>query len=384
MPVSPKESIDSDAIAAVSSRPKYQMVRDRFHADIRAGLFAPGQVMPTEHHFAQSLGVSRSTVRQALAELEQDGIIIRKPGRGTFVATEQQIKSRSQLNVFALIAPRLREGLYPSLIHGFEEASANSDHQVLISNSGNDAARQGDLILQLIDRQIGGVALVPVTVGKTPEYQIRQLQEHRIPVVFCHRPVNGVEAPCLTWEGRDVGKLAAKSLLEKGHRRIALLVSHRQPKINDAIEGLRESFIEAGIDAAGVNVVEYGSPVFLPPDETARAIHTTLAELLGGPNPPTAILCSNLVDAEQVYLHAADFGLKIPGDLSLIYFGGAWRPHGIAQRLNCIAVAEHEIGIRAAEILEEIRSGNRPIDSNEQIMFPVSLLPGETVGQAQK
>ena len=372
---------DSAAISAVS-KPKYQRIRDHLFSEISSGRLAPGDALPPEAKLAELLGLSRNTIRTALGELEDQGAIHRVQGRGTFVSTKPQVTVRPQLAVFALIAPRLREGFYPSLIHGFEEASAGREHQVIVSNSSNESARQGDLILQMIDRQIGGVALVPVTVAKTPEYQARQLQEHRIPLVFCHRAVKGVEAPCLTWSGRTAGMMAGQSLLELGHRRIGLVISHRQTKIDDAIEGLRDAFLEAGIDSSGIELVEYGSPVILPAAEAAKAIHKSLADVLSRPNPPTAIFCMNLIDAEQVYLHAGDFGLKIPGDLSLIYFGGTWREHGIAQRISCIAVDEHEIGKRAAELLDEMRTGKRAIDSDEQIVFPVSMLPGETIGPA--
>jgi GntR family transcriptional regulator of arabinose operon len=367
---------------SLATKPKYQLIRDHLFAEITSGRLAPGDALPPEAKLAESLGLSRTTVRSALGELEEQGAIQRIQGRGTFVSSKQQNATRSQIAAFALIAPRLREGLYPSLIHGFEEASADREHQIIVSNSNNDSARQGDLILQMIDRQVAAVALVPVTVAKTPEYQVRQLQEHRIPVVFCHRSVKGVAAPCLTWNGRDVGSLAGKSLLQLGHRRVALITSHLQPKTQDALNGLYDSFVNADVEASGVEAVEYASPILMSSEETAKAIHKTLSEILGRPNPPTAILCMNLVDAEQVYLHAADFGLKIPNDLSLIYFGGAWRDHGIAQRLSCIAVAEHEIGKRTAELLDEMRTGKRAIDNNEQIIFPVSMLPGETMGAA--
>jgi DNA-binding LacI/PurR family transcriptional regulator len=72
----------------------------------------------------------------------------------------------------------------------------------------------------------------------------------------------------------------------------------------------------------------------------------------------------------------------IPRDLSLIYFGGTWREHGLAERISCVAVDEHGIGARAAELLHEMRSGKRAIDNDERIVFPVTVWPGETVAEA--
>ena len=64
--------------------PKYlqirQLIVDRIGKDLHVG-----SRMPTEHEFSAEFGVSRETVRAALSALEEEGIISRTPGRGTFV-----------------------------------------------------------------------------------------------------------------------------------------------------------------------------------------------------------------------------------------------------------------------------------------------------------
>src|SRR4051812_17403604 len=88
---------------SMQSRPKYQRVRDQLYAEIHSGRLEPGCSLPTEAKLAESMGLSRQTVRQAFAELEEDGVIIRVRGRGTFVATQQQRVAKKQSNLFAFI-----------------------------------------------------------------------------------------------------------------------------------------------------------------------------------------------------------------------------------------------------------------------------------------
>jgi GntR family transcriptional regulator of arabinose operon len=362
---------------------KYVRARNQIHDDISSGRLAPGQPLPPEARLMETLGISRYTIRQALAELENDGFIRRVQGKGTFVTTTEQRQAQKLTDVFGLISPRLQEGFYPSLVHGFEQASAIHEHQVVISNSRNDSDRQGNLILQMIDRAVGGVAIVPTTINATPEYQIRQLKRHHIPVVFCHRTVEGIAAPCVTWSGEEVGRIAGNTLIELGHRRITALFPHPHGMTNAYTDGLRRACTDAGFDSARVQSSLYGSVVIMPPLEVEAAIHASLARIFNEPHRPTAIFCGNLPDAEVVYLVAEKFGLRIPDDLSLIYFGGTWRDHGIAQRISCVAVDEHAVGASAADLLHEMRSGKRPLDDNEKLVFPVSLLTGETVGPAR-
>jgi len=66
--------------------PLYYRVREDVRRRIEAGEWKPGQAIPSEAELQEIYGVSRATVRQALLELVMEGILIRKQGRGTFVA----------------------------------------------------------------------------------------------------------------------------------------------------------------------------------------------------------------------------------------------------------------------------------------------------------
>jgi GntR family transcriptional regulator len=66
--------------------PLHSIIASRAETHIRSGEWAPGSRLPPERELCRLLDVSRSTLRQALAELERRGLIARRQGRGTFVA----------------------------------------------------------------------------------------------------------------------------------------------------------------------------------------------------------------------------------------------------------------------------------------------------------
>ncbi|HEV2013257.1 MAG TPA: GntR family transcriptional regulator [Candidatus Dormibacteraeota bacterium] len=68
------------------SRFRYEEARDQIVAFISAERLTRGQRLPTERQLAETLGVSRPTLRQALELLEKDGLIERRQGSGTYVA----------------------------------------------------------------------------------------------------------------------------------------------------------------------------------------------------------------------------------------------------------------------------------------------------------
>jgi GntR family transcriptional regulator len=66
--------------------PAYAQIEDQLAARITSGQLAAGERLPPERELAESLGVSRMTVRQALSSLAGRGLVERGVGRGTFVA----------------------------------------------------------------------------------------------------------------------------------------------------------------------------------------------------------------------------------------------------------------------------------------------------------
>lgn len=71
----------------MSSVPLYKHVYETVIERVVRGELGPGAMLPSEKDLGAELGVSQGTARKALAELERKGIVQRRQGRGTFVAT---------------------------------------------------------------------------------------------------------------------------------------------------------------------------------------------------------------------------------------------------------------------------------------------------------
>lgn len=80
VPSGPKRSLKSD------DRPLYTQAIEALRELLGDGQHKPGDLLPTEGTLAKQLGISRSTLREALGHLETHGLITRRQGVGTFVA----------------------------------------------------------------------------------------------------------------------------------------------------------------------------------------------------------------------------------------------------------------------------------------------------------
>jgi GntR family transcriptional regulator len=78
-------------------RPLHTQARQHLLNLIEEGIYQPGQQLPSESDLAAQLGISRPTLREALFNLEQEGVIVRKHGVGTFVAPAYSRRVQSGL-----------------------------------------------------------------------------------------------------------------------------------------------------------------------------------------------------------------------------------------------------------------------------------------------
>lgn len=95
-----------------SDIPLYSQLVSIVKRNITAGTLNPGDLLPSEAELCKTFNISRSTVRQAIGSLETDGLVVRKQGRGTFVA-EPKMRRKTE-NVYSFTSEISSMGLTPS------------------------------------------------------------------------------------------------------------------------------------------------------------------------------------------------------------------------------------------------------------------------------
>ena len=84
-----------------SQSPLYQQLMSRLKNDIMAGVYPAGARIPSEQLLCDTYGVSRVTVRKAMLDLVQEGLLVRRQGKGTFVAEERIQRDLQQVTSFS-------------------------------------------------------------------------------------------------------------------------------------------------------------------------------------------------------------------------------------------------------------------------------------------
>ena len=86
--VSMVTSVASDPLV-----PAYKKIREALRGRIRDGAYRVGDRLPSESELSREFGVARMTVRQALAQLAFENLIVAQTGRGSFVTARQNVEA---------------------------------------------------------------------------------------------------------------------------------------------------------------------------------------------------------------------------------------------------------------------------------------------------
>src|SRR3954447_3049381 len=92
----PAPAADAPQPATPAFSPLYQQIKGLILESLQAGEWKPGEAIPSEMELAARFRVSQGTVRKAIDELAAENLVVRRQGKGTFVAThaEQHVRYR--------------------------------------------------------------------------------------------------------------------------------------------------------------------------------------------------------------------------------------------------------------------------------------------------
>ena len=133
---------------------KYQKLYNWGRTLIMSGVLRNMDKFPSEHMLQNKFGYSRQTVRNALDRLEQDGLIARVKGSGTYVSYAPE-KNKEERPRIGLILSYFSDYLFPQVYEGIESVLREEGYEISVSvtrNRLNDEAHvsQGDAEAQCV------------------------------------------------------------------------------------------------------------------------------------------------------------------------------------------------------------------------------------------
>ena len=169
----------------MAEQPKYLQVADILRKEIAEGVFRDGQTLLTEEELRFRFNVSRQTIRQAIALLEEDGLVDRRRGSGTYVRHGPRRRMQGTVHV-GVVTTYITDYIFPSIVSGIESVLSENGAVMNLSATYNDSQAERNILERMLDGQVDGLIVEGVQTARETENEdlYRRLAERNIPVLF--------------------------------------------------------------------------------------------------------------------------------------------------------------------------------------------------------
>ena len=359
-------------ISRDSSLPLHIQLLDELRHLIKAGRLRAHDRLPGEWELVEQLGISRATIQKAWQSAEQEELIYRVAGKGTFVAeTTRPASGRTTVGFFI---PEYRGTFAVEMLSGAERVLREHGYAVHFANTDRDIDEENRLLRDVINNGGRGCILVPVR--SDTQQRVLGSGELNVPVVLMDRPINGLILPCVSSNNYAGALQAMQHLIDLGHRRIHFVARPHMDlwPVAERYRAYQDALHRVGAEPA---------PPFLIGGETEMSSYEAylhdndeeiqpLMAFLQGEDAPTAIFAVNDWMAIKVQRAIQLIGLNNPQDISVIGFDDLDIAQYQNPPLTTIAQNANLMGAEAARRLITLMEGE---ESNEII----TLLPTKLV-----
>lgn len=351
--------------------PKYLQLAERLRGEIASGVLKPGDRLPSFHHMRLQCGVTTNTVEKVYGLLEKEGLIVREPSRGTFVAEAKPAESFGA-EAGGAEGVSVRRVTDTIGVCGFAFSAYSPYWAQLLEGMHRSADQAGKQLMLLEPFSMAGWEKIDgIIIADFSKTDIAPTVPPGMPCVSLLVPIENMAS--ITADDYSVGYMAAEHLINLGHRRIAYLHGADHSVVPQRLAGYRDALLAAGITPVDawrrklVGHYEYGHQLIAIAHETMRQWLAQDWRELGC----TALLTHNDEAGIGVMNALDEAGLKIPDDISVIGCDGTEVGLYCRPGLTTIGLPLRQIGNEAMLCL--LRQIERDRVSMQHRVLPVKI-----------
>jgi GntR family transcriptional regulator, arabinose operon transcriptional repressor len=355
-------------ISRQNSLPLHIQLLDDLRHKVIMRVLLPHERLPGEWELVTTLGISRATVQRAWQAAEQEGLIYRVPGKGTFVK-EQRLQSVAQM-AFGLVVPDFRGSSASRTLSGAERVLRQRGYSVRLASTEYSIEEENRVLQQMVEDGVCGCILWGVRGPSSGRYLSKMAGT--FPIVLIDRTLDGLRLPCVTSNSYAGGMQAMRHLIDLGHRRIVFLARPHLElwTVSERLRAYQDALRAAECDPLPLILIgdekELSSfNAYLTDDDQTL---DPLVRCLRQTNRPTAIFAVNDWMAIRALRAARYAGLRVPEDLSLVGFDNLDIVDYLTPPLTTIAQNAELMGAEAARRLLALSEG----EASEDVL---TLLP---------
>ncbi|NQX62253.1 GntR family transcriptional regulator [Paenibacillus qinlingensis] len=372
---------------STDSRPIYERIYETLREEILQRKYNIGDRVPSEKELADDYNVSRITSKKALEMLAEVGLIVRKPGKGSFVAEEGDpsaevlsSEERAKHTLIGLVITDFGNTFGTEMIYGMERASADNDSFLVLRRSFGLPENEEKAIRSFLELGVDGIIVFPAQ-GEFYNAEILKLVIQQFPLVLVDRHLKGVAAASISTDNISAARTGTDYLLDLGHKQICLLTPPPMDTtaIEDRIEGFVRAHAERGVlvdRSLWLDEIMSTLPNSFHQPNMDQDIEMIKAHLRSNPQI-TALFAIEYNIALLAKAAVEQMGLQIPGDISILCFDSPSTTLGSGYRFTHMIQNEDEIGKLAVENVLKLKRGEKV---SNKTTLDAKLIIGESTG----
>ena len=315
----------------------YEKLKAFFKEKIVSGELLPGDKIWPEVRLAADFNVSRTTMRRALAGLEQEGLILRFPGKGTFVnkiETDSTTNGNEYINIGVdFFVPETGSYYWGKIAQGLQTGAQHNNMTLSFLPQ--------EKLDRIMECGIDGLIFSHAPDPNLPVY--KYISKGIIPSVGINCRINN-KISCIDVDYKKESYKAVKKLIKMGHKKIAYIGSSGSLGSRNRYDGYREALKDSQLEICN-------SDIYLVPGP--ENLLSQIENLLKN-NKISALFLSTAYYLLPVYHALNKLGIKAPDDIQLLCFDNL-ETMDLAEALKIayIKMPLYSMGIRAAEYLKQ-------------------------------
>ncbi len=351
---------------------KYQELIDYVYNLIDDGTLKSGDRLFSENELSAMFHISRQTVRRAIGELEENGVVKRIRGSGTYIGDNRQ-ENLKKRNRIAVVTTYVDSYIFPKTIQGIEKVLSEHGYFVQIAFTNNTLEREKSVLEDMISQDDVAGVIVEGTKSGLPNpnlFLYRKLMKRRIPILFFNTFYPELDVPHVSLNDVEAGSKAVQFLIEKGHKDIGAIL-----KLDDGQGRLRYLGYLNAMEAAGLPVKD--SRMIWIDTEESRQLSLCMDRILSRLEGCSAVLCYNDQVAFQLIHLLRERKIAIPEQLAVISIDDSDLARHSEVPITSLPHPKEKLGETAANHLLEMLNGRY---KNATFEFSTRVVERESTG----
>ncbi|WFB36876.1 GntR family transcriptional regulator [Kiritimatiellota bacterium B12222] len=348
----------------------YTAIKNKLRNRILSGQFGPGGQLTPEMELCRQFNISRSTVRRAISELVEEGLLVRHQGKGTYVSFQ---RSETQQHLLSILVCQFGHvlGAYDLCVKGAMSACAERGYELLVSNSQNNPYTALDQVKRLNEIRVAGTIVMPLQTGPDENEELDKIvqalhgADQQVVIADTYAPES--EFPSISSQNREAMHELTSYVIAMGHKKIAFLTSHPIESVIEREEGFRQAMAEHNLEIPPHYFLQTAG--LDPAIQGRQAVDVFMAMR----EPPEAIICLHDLIALNVLKACEKRGWKVPEEVSVVGFDDLPSSAITTPPLTTMHQPLFEMGEHAAHLLID-RLEKTNVDNDLHPRLPCRLV----------